>query len=288
MKVHSTFDVPLTVYDPEMPPRAPGLHVSTIIKALAEDLYPKWFGKYPPDEQRRHVTYFEDGLIGEHVWGQSMQAMIGAPFSRPVPQQAPTTVPSVSCGACAGRGVHTQATPEELTAIKGVILEKRPDLVCQACGGSGKEGIWCSADGYVFPGTPAPEMWQPEYPAWTSPAIHECKVTRKSCSQTTSPFVWPDGAKAGQVNEKFLTWLWQVQAYCYVWKCHTAFIEVFHQLGDYKERPWRPMAAIHRIDFTAPELAAHWKWLVDEAKERGLFDDSGRRPAGLAAPRQTA
>lgn len=128
------------------------------------------------------------------------------------------------------------------------------------------EGIWGSPDGYhSFGPRPVPpdiaQSWPEAYPTLTGQAIHECKVTLKSGNQETSPIT----------HDKFVPWVWQVMAYCYLWRSFTAYIHVLHLCGDYKDRPYTPMGAVHRFDFDAPTLAAHWKWLVDEAKERGLL-----------------
>jgi len=148
---------------------------------------------------------------------------------------------------------------------KGLVLEEAwGDALSQMIGASFQrpeqracEDVWCSPDGYSD-GHSA--IWPHEYPAYTAPAIHECKVTLKSCNGETSPIT----------HDKYCTWLWQIMGYCYVWNCHTAYVYVLHLMGDYKAKPWTPMGAIHRFDFTAPELAAHWKWLMDEADTRGL------------------
>jgi len=220
MDIVSTYNAPMDVFDPEMPERAPGLHVSTIIAELAQELYPKWFKKWvdSPEDLKRHVGHFEKGLVLEHAWGASLAQMIGGPFSRPIPKQV--------------------------------------------------DGVWGSADGLCYEIPPdlvqARVRWPEGYPDLVSPSIHECKMTLKSCNELTSPIE----------SEKYLTWIWQVKAYCYMWKCHVAYIHTLHICGDYKARPWTPMAAVHRIDFTAGEIAAHWNWLLTEARNRGLFEQA--------------
>ena len=128
-----------------------------------------------------------------------------------------------------------------------------------------KDGVHVSPDGYAWDDELSDidnVEWPVDYPAYMAPAIHECKVTLKSCNEATSPIT----------HEKYLTWQWQMMGYCYVWECQTAFLHVLHLCGNYKDKPWTPMAAVHRFDWTAEELEAHWHWLLEEAEKRGLRD----------------
>jgi len=98
-------------------------------------------------------------------------------------------------------------------------------------------------------------------------SIHECKVTLKSAREETSPIA----------HDKFCTWIWQVQAYCYAFKCRIAFLHVLHLMGDYGERPHTPQACVHRLEWTEEELAGHWAWMMQEAKARKLWDMAKER-----------
>lgn len=171
---------------------------------------------------------------------------------------------------------------EERHFLKGLVLEEawgdslshmltprvfeRPDP-------EREEGLWCSPDGYVGPHIlkTVEEDWPKDYPDLVCPSIHEAKVTLKSSNEETSPLARLDNG-VWVPNEKFITWIWQVKAYCYVWRCFTAYIYVLHLQGDYKERPFTPMPVVHRLDFTADELAGHWKWIIDQGKAQGVLE----------------
>ena len=248
MILSSRYNVSLPLVEPRSDNRQPGLHVSTIYGALANDLYPKWFKQYADDPHAfaGQVNHFTKGLVLERAWGDALSHMLPTCFEVPEPRYVKRehrkTMPLVSMGE------DDYITESEVLA-----------------GQSATEGCWCSADGL----TPGGSLERHEGLAWPQDwpdfepgvrAIHECKVTLKSSREATSPIT----------HEKFITWQWQVMAYCYAYQCTRAYIHVLHLMGDYKERPFTPQAACHRFDWEWDEIVTHWEWLMTEAKTRGL------------------
>lgn len=227
------FKVGLPLHIPGSQKRAPGLHCSDIYNAIAQDYYKKWFAEYADDRDPERLAREIEVFAKGHIH----EAMWGNAMADMLP------------------------------------LFERPEPRVL-------DGVSCSADGYtplMWATTTPDEMyaiardWPDDYPQIMLPAIHECKMTAKSCNRETSPLII-EATK--QFNEKFCTWYWQVASYCHVWECRHAYIYALHTSGeyDYKKRPWVSIHNVTRVDFTTEQLKAHWAWMLNEADTRNLWE----------------
>jgi len=154
---------------------------------------------------------------------------------------------------------------QEAHFMKGLLLEQAwGSAMAQLAGQEftrpqprqSEHGVWMSPDGYQ-PYIGVPELWPYELPLH-APAIHECKVTLKSC-------------KGPITQEKFLPWMWQIKAYCREWRTLAAYLHVCYLLGDYGKRPFTPQGYVYRLLFTQGELDENWDKIVGFAKDGGLL-----------------
>jgi len=84
--VTSHYDRAYKLYIPDSANREPGLHISTVTKAMLRERYPRWFKDYHDDESIRQARIFEKGHIVEEAWGDALSRMVPF-FSKPKARQ---------------------------------------------------------------------------------------------------------------------------------------------------------------------------------------------------------
>lgn len=70
-----------------------------------------------------------------------------------------------------------------------------------------------------------------------------------------------------KIEEDFVSWLWQIGAYCKMLSTRTAQLYVFFVNGDYRESG--PQLKAFAIHFEKHEIEAYWKMLLQEGRRPG-------------------
>lgn len=78
---------------------------------------------------------------------------------------------------------------------------------------------------------------------------------------------WKSSRDFDLFDKRFLYWLLQIRAYCYLADTSYARLFVFHINGDYKR--FVPSVQAYQLTFTGVELRENWTMLVNTARARG-------------------
>lgn len=78
---------------------------------------------------------------------------------------------------------------------------------------------------------------------------------------------WKSSRDFDLLDKRFLYWLLQLRAYCYLAETFHARLFVFHINGDYTR--FVPHVAAYAITFTRTDLVENWTMLVNTARARG-------------------